>query len=270
MKMENYMGLTLNTRLREKASSGFKVVTKPVPWKPEKSAVIISDMWDTHHCISAAKRVAEMAPHMNKVIVALREMGALIIHAPSDCEGRELYKDTPQRRRAQNAPHAETSVEFQWNKWNLKREASLPSTISDPGPCSCHTSEPCCKAGYYPWTRQIETIEIGPDDAIVHGYNQEAYNLLQQCDIDDVVVMGVHTNVCVLSRSFGIRQLVYVGKKPLLCRDLTDSFHQHPDGHFRGTDIIIEHIEKYWCPTVTSGELVGGKPFRFREDNRDY
>ena len=267
------MRITLNTRLHAKTSSSsseFEVVTKTVPWEPEKSAVIISDMWDTHHCISTAKRVAEMAPHMNKVITALRDKGALIIHAPSDCADGPLYKDTPQRRRAQNAPHAETSVSFQWNEWNPEREAPLPSIISDYGPCSCHTPELCCEDGHCPWTRQIETIEIGPDDAIVHGYNQEAYNLLQQHGIEVVIVMGVATNVCVLSRSFGIRQLVYVGKKPLLCRDLTDPHHQHPDGHFRGTDLIIEHIEKYWCPTITSDELVGGKPFRFCEDERDY
>jgi len=80
---------------------------------------------------------------------------------------------------------------------------------------------------------------------------------------------GVHTDVCVLGRPFGIRQLVYLGKKPLLCRDLTDAFHSHPGGHFNGTDLIVAHIETHWCPTVTSDQLVGGKPFRFSEDHRE-
>jgi hypothetical protein len=110
--------------------------------------------------------------------------------------------------------------------------------------------------------RQIETIEIAPEDAISDD-GQEVFNLLEQRGIEDVIVMGVHTNSCVLGRPYGIRQLVYVGKKPLLCRDLTDSFHRDHRGHFQGTESIVEHIEKYWCPTITSDQLVGGEPFRF-------
>ena len=81
--------------------------------------------------------------------------------------------------------------------------------------------------------------------------------------------MGVAANICVLGRPFGIRQLVYLGKKPLLCRDLTDSHHCDHGGHFHGTDLTLEHIEKYWCPTVTSDQIAGGKEFRFRDDKRE-
>jgi hypothetical protein len=73
--------------------------------------------------------------------------------------------------------------------------------------------------------------------------------------------MGVHTNVCVLRRLFGIRQLVYVGKRPMLCRDLTDGFHRDARGHQWGTEHVIAHIERRWCPTVTSDQLVGGVAF---------
>ncbi|HEY2838326.1 MAG TPA: ThuA domain-containing protein, partial [Pirellulales bacterium] len=38
--------------------------------------------------------------------------------------------------------------------------------------------------------------------------------------------------------------------------------------HFRATDLVIEHIEKYWCPTITSPDLLAGAPFSFREDKR--
>ena len=51
-------GLTLNTRLRVKPDDGntSETVIDAVEWTPEKAAVIICDMWDTHFCISAAKR----------------------------------------------------------------------------------------------------------------------------------------------------------------------------------------------------------------------
>lgn len=271
-------GFTLKTRLRVKpddSSSTSEVAIRTVEWNPEKAAVIICDMWDTHHCISAAKRTAEMAPRVNEVVTGIRKEGALIIHAPWGC--MKFYDNTPQRRRAQEAPHVDAAVKFGWNGWDSYREQEirkrlgetpLPKAMIDTGPCSCHTPEPCCKTGYYPWIRQIETIEIASEDAISDN-GQEVYNLLQQRGIDDIIVMGVHTNVCVLSQPYGIRQLVYVGKKPILCRDLTDSFHQDHRGHFQGTDIIIEYIETYWCPTVTSDQIVGGEAFRFSDDKRD-
>lgn len=91
----------------------------------------------------------------------------------------------------------------------------------------------------------------------------ELFSLLEARGMEDVVVMDVHTNVCVLGRPYGIRQLVYLGKKPLLCRDLTDAFHRDPRGHAWGTERVVAHIERYWCPSVTSDQLVGGAPFRF-------
>ena len=265
-------GFTLDTRIRAKpddSTDTFEITTKTVEWDPAQAAVIICDMWDTHHCISTAKRVAEMAPRMNEVIAGIQKDGALIIHAPSSCMG--FYDKTPQRKRAQEAPFVEASVEFRWNGWDQPREirqleeSPLPIGITNPGPCSCHTPEPCCEEGVAPWISQIETIEIAEEDAISDD-GQEVYNLLQR--IENVLVMGVAANICVLGRPFGIRQLVYLGKKPLLCRDLTDSHHCDHGGHFHGKDLTLEHIEKYWCPTVTSDQLVGGETFRFRDDKR--
>ena len=257
---------TLDVRTRLADDGSFEAVSRSMKWQPNKIAVIICDMWNDHHCVSAGRRVVELAPRMNEVVAAMREKGSLIIHSPSDCMA--FYKDTPQRRRAEAAPHADAAVEFKWNKWDLDHESPLPAYISEPGPCACHVEEPCCETGYYPWHRQIDTLEIADGDAISE-YGQEVYNLLQQRDIEDVVVMGVHTNVCVMSRPFGLRQMVYLGKRPLLCRDMTDPLHQDPAGHFPGADIIIEHIERHWCPTVTSDQLVTvGKEFRFAEDER--
>jgi hypothetical protein len=78
--------------------------------------------------------------------------------------------------------------------------------------------------------------------------------------------------MCVLGRSFAIRQMTALGKPVLLVRDLTDTMYNHrmkPEvDHFSGTDLVIEHVERYWCPTITSVDFLGGSPFRFREDTR--
>ena len=71
--------------------------------------------------------------------------------------------------------------------------------------------------------------------------------------------MGVHTNYCILARSFGIRQMVRLGKNVVLARDLTDALYdprQPPYvSHARGTEIVVEHIERYWCPSILSDDL---------------
>ena len=251
----------VKTRERVKVDEGqdkFRVVEKDVTWRPEKTAIIIVDMWDDHHCTSAAQRVVEMAPYMNRVLIAAREKGVLIIHSPSDC--MDFYEGTVQRRRAQEAPLAKTPVKFRWNYFNPEKEGPLAPKLEEGG-CSCDTPE-VCGPDVQAWHRQNPAIEIGEPDAI-SDKGQEVYNLLEQRGIDDVIVMGVHTNRCVLGRPFGIRQMVYLGKNVVLCRDLTDSYHRDPGRHFEGLDQIINHVEKYWCPTITSESITGEPPFRF-------
>ena len=76
--------------------------------------------------------------------------------------------------------------------------------------------------------------------------------------------------MCVLGRSFAIRQMVQLGKSVMLVRDLTDTMYNSRMrpfvNHFRGNDLMVEHVERYWCPTIESSDLLGGAPFRFKED----
>src|SRR5262249_44260988 len=81
-----------------------------------------------------------------------------------------------------------------------------------------------------------------------------------------------HTNMCVLGRPFGLRQMAKNGKNVVLMRDMTDTMYNPARwpfvNHFRGTDLIVEHIEKFVCPTITSNQILGGKAFRFKNDVR--
>jgi hypothetical protein len=38
--------------------------------------------------------------------------------------------------------------------------------------------------------------------------------------------------------------------------------------HFTGNDLVTWHIEKYWCPTITSDQILGDQPFRFSGDTK--
>jgi nicotinamidase-related amidase len=238
--------------------------TAHASWESSATAVVICDMWDKHWCKGATERVAEMAPRMNQVVTELRKRGVLIIHCPS--ETMRFYEGTPGRKLAQSAPPAPVKKPLQgWCSLDSVKEPPLPIDDSDGG---CDDS-PQCEQGS-PWRHQIATIEIQPGDAVTDS--SEAYNLMRQRGITNVIVMGVHQNMCVLGRPFSIRQMVYQGQNVVLMRDLTDSMYNSRRkpwvDHFTGNDLMAWHIEKYWCPTITSDQIVGGQPFRFSADTK--
>ena len=263
--------LTLTARSRIETSDGgrkFKVANSQLEWKASETAIIICDMWNEHWCKGATRRVGELAERMNQVFRKARDKGVLIIHAPSGTIGN--YKDNSARKRAQNAPEA-ANVPKGISKWctlkgELEKNFEYPIDQSDGG-CDC---EPKCKQGS-PWRKQIDTIDIRDEDAISDS-GAEIWNLLEHRGIDNVILMGVHTNMCVLGRPFGLRNMARYGKNVVLARDLTDTMYNSRMrpfvNHFTGTDLIVEHIEKFVCPTITSTMLTGGPGFVFRNDKR--
>lgn len=259
---------SLNLRSRvefgDKGSGQFNVQWKAAEWNAAKTAVVICDMWDKHWCPGATTRVGEMAPRMNELVVEARKRGALIIHCPSDTMA--YYKDWPQYKLAESAPPAETKSPLQkWRKLDPEHEAALP--IDDSlGGCDC---EPAIKS-FKAWSHQIDAIKIEANDAITDS--AQAYHLMRQRGIENVLVMGVHLNMCVLGRPFSIRQLCAQGLNVALVRDMTDTMYNPKAkpfvSHFTGTDLMVEHVEKYWCPTIRSDEILGGSEFRFADDKR--
>jgi nicotinamidase-related amidase len=248
----------------DESKSQWEQVTTRASWESSATAVVICDMWDQHWCKGASARVAEMAPRMNQVVGELRRRGVLIIHCPS--ETMKFYQNTPGRKLAQSAPSAAVKTPLQgWCSLDSVKEPALPIDDSDGG---CDDTPQCAQGS--PWRRQIATIEIKPGDAITD--NAEAYNLMRQRGITNVIIMGVHQNMCVLGRPFSIRQMVYQGQNVVLMRDLTDSMYNSRRkpwvDHFTGNDLMAWHIEEYWCPTITSDQIVGGRPFRFAADTK--
>jgi nicotinamidase-related amidase len=239
--------MRLNFRTRVQAFKGTAewqeaqlATTLPVA----RTAILICDMWDKHWCTGASRRVAVLAERMEPVVEAARAHGIQIIHSPS--EVMDFYKDTPQRLRILAVP---------------KLDPPGPAALSDPplpiddSGGGCDTSDKFYKA----WTREISTIRIAPED-VISDNGAEIYSFLRARGIENLLVMGVHTNMCVLNRSFAIKQMTKWGERCALVRDLTDSMYNPGDrpfvAHDRGTELVIEHIEKYWAPTVLSGELV--------------
>ena len=167
---------------------------------------------------------------MNAVLATARAAGSTIIHAPSGC--LDFYEGTAARRRAQEAPAAPDSPEG-------LRDGVL-KIDAEPGDGDDASAQGCVEGGYpidqrdggedddplehaawaalladagrdpgHPWIRQTAALDI--DDDCERDYvtdsGEETWNILAARGIANVVLMGVHTNMCVIGRPFGLRQV---------------------------------------------------------------
>jgi type 1 glutamine amidotransferase/nicotinamidase-related amidase len=272
--------LTLRDRVPE--GDRFTVRERAETWTPQQTAIIICDMWDSHHCKRAVERVGELGPRMNEVVAKARDRGVFIIHAPSDCMAP--YENTPMRQRAKNAPKAANlpkDIGVWCKQIPAEEKGKYPIDQSDGG----EDDEPAEHAAWEahlkesgrnpkaPWKSETDLLKIDERDAISDS-GVEIWNLLEERGINNVILMGVHTNMCVLGRPFGLRQMAKNGKHVVLMRDMTDTMYnpaRWPNvNHFRGTDLIVEHVEKFVCPSITSNQILGGKPFHFKNDVRPH
>jgi len=252
-------------------------------WPAKETAVIVCDMWDAHHCLNAVRRGQELTPRMNELLISAREKGAVIIHAPSSC--MKFYADHPARKRAQDVPHADNAPKDirSWCHWKNPHEEEIgyPIDHSDGGEDDdpqehLQWRDKLAAMGRNPrspWVRQTAGIEIEDNDYITDD-GVETWSILEKHGVKNVLLVGVHTNMCVLGRPFGLRQLSRNGKNVVLVRDLTDTMYNPAMppkvSHFTGTDLIVAHIEEHVCPTITSTQLLGGEEFRFRNDKRPH
>jgi nicotinamidase-related amidase len=241
------LNATLRTRVEPFKGTGmWEEVSVKAEFDPKTTALILCDIWDRHWCQNAEKRCDVLARKVGPFVDELRGRGVLIIHAPSDTMA--FYKDTPQRKRAQEAKKVAPPANRDLG------DPPLPVDSSDGG---CDDDPPARESR--PWTRQHAAITVADKDVVSDNGN-EVYNVLQEHGIKTLLVAGVHTNMCIMNRSFAIKQMTRWGIRCVLVRDLTDSMYnpKRPPfvNHDEGTARIIEHIEKYWCPTVLSKDLL--------------
>jgi nicotinamidase-related amidase len=231
-------------------------------WAPAETAIIICDMWNQHWCKGATARVTELAPTINKVITIARKKGVLIVHAPSDC--MPYYSNTPGRQLAMRYASKASSQFINEEKLPAEINAIWPVDQANEG---CDDTPRCAQGN--PWKKQIDVIRITSGDAISDS-GEELAGLFAHRNIKNVILMGVHENMCVIGRSFGLRNMVRLGKNVVLMRDLTDAMYdsrQWPKvSHFAGTRLVTEYIEQYVCPTMLSTDFTGTRPFHFTLD----
>jgi type 1 glutamine amidotransferase/nicotinamidase-related amidase len=252
-------------------------------WNPRETAVIVCDLWDLHHSQNAVRRLEEFAPRLDKVLKEARGRGMTVIHSPSDC--MNAYTEHPARERAiavpkpAQLPHDITS----WcSRIPTEEQAVYPLDQSDGGDDDDPEEHNVWSAKLeqlgrnpgLPWQKQSGLITIDAEQDFISDRGDEVWSILQQRGIKNVILTGVHVNMCVLGRPFGLRQMARNAQNVVLMRDMTDAMYNPARwpyvGHFTGNDLIVAHIEQFVCPTITSDQLIGGEPFRFKNDKRPH
>lgn len=214
-----------------------------------KIALLICDMWDKHWSRGATIRVEALVPRIQRTIEVARRRGITIVHAPS--ETLDFYENHPARTRAEAVPLGDLPVA------TPPKYPPLPIDDSDGG---SDTNQDGSETPNDPvWRRQHPGIHIDENDDYISDLGSEVYAILKQKGITTLVIAGVHTNMCILGRSFAIKQMLAWGIDVVLVRDLTDAMYNPAMppyvNHDEGTRLVIAYIEKFLCPTITSTDL---------------
>ena len=214
------------------------------------TAVVICDTWDICWGRGANERLAVLAPRVNAFVAEMRSRGALIVHAPSDVVA--VYAGSPARRRIVEAPHTAPPTAPIWYWTPL--DPPLPIDDSDGGSDTGETTPE------QPWTRQHPAIVIDDERDVISEEGPEIYGYLRHREIEKIYLVGVHANMCILRRSFGIRNLRTWDLDVTLVGDLTDSMYNPAMppfvSHERGTELVLEYIAEHWCPVTTSAAVL--------------
>jgi nicotinamidase-related amidase len=232
----------------ERGYNTWQVVRRQVTWAAKETALVLCDVWDHHWCRGAEERLEAMLPRMNEVASAARAAGVQIVHAPS--ETMDFYTGSPARKRMGDIAPIEPPRDL---------EHADPPLPVDTAQGSSDTGEP---DWHKAWSRQHPAIEIDEERDVISDDGREVYSLYRTRGIRHMLLMGVHTNMCVLNRSFAIKQMVRWGVEVALIRDLTDAMYNPAFSpyvsHDEGTRLVVGYIEKFWCPTTDSRGLVAG------------
>jgi len=224
----------------------WQVKEEAISFKAEETALLICDIWDRHWSKGAEERSGILACRINYAAAKAREKGITVIHAPSDTMA--YYKGSHARERITGVP---TLVP---PEICTIIEKALPIDDSGGGSDTGETSFDAV------WTRQDPAIRIDEEKDVISDSGIEIYGYMMQKGIGTLIYTGVHTNLCILDRSFGIRQMMRWGIHTLLARDLTDSAYDPAKPpyvtHEEGTGLVIGYIEKFLCPSFAASDLL--------------
>ena len=160
--------------------------------------------------------------------------GVLIIHAPSSC--MDAYKDHPARKRAQAAPKAAKTCPRTSASGAARSRPRRRATTRSTRPTAARTTTRPSTPSGTPSSRRWAATRRPPgrrrtpcSRSTTRTPSATRASRSGTCSssagINNVILLGVHTNMCVLGRPFGLRQMAKNGKNVVLMRDMTDTMY---------------------------------------------
>ena len=218
---------------------------------PEKTAVIIIDIWDDHWCKQYKKLNNDLAERVNSFVADVRKAGIKIIHSPCG-SGRQmkpflggadhLYSCMPlyQGHQARhNAIKCLGGDLIKYSKIKPPKDIFFKGIKTGDKLCAC---DPFCERPWpRPWTHQHDAIEIDNQDYITDDL-ANVRHILCQNKIKNLFYVGGALNACLVDRPHAMA-IKYENVTSAFIRDLTIS-HLPPQHIF---DIDPNDLDsQYW------------------------
>jgi len=195
-------------------------------------------MWSYHWCKTWMGRAAAMIPRMNMVLDLARELGMLVIHAPTDVAN--FYAGWEQRERMSALPQV-LIPGLDLTTWPSEELMSkLPEPLYWEGDMCGGPFD--CKPNYGEYKLHPDLV-IGQGDWI-SASGQDVYNLCMEKGIENLIYMGGATNICLVRKPDGMINMEAAGLRCLIARDLNQAYSVADDssGLDKNTDAVEERI----------------------------
>lgn len=219
-------------------------VEKEKTFDPSQVAVLVVGMWSGHQCKVADRILQELSPKVDTFLKRCRSHEMKIIFGSSSLV--KLPKYASLRKNMKNIPFAKLT----------DKGLSFPPIPFDDSDGGINERNTEFQRGEVDMNPAIECMDV---DAITDN-SKELLNYLHYHKCQLLLVVGVHTNMCVLDRPYGMKNLARYGFPMAIVRDLADPMVK-PDGILvkdrdDALQKIIHYIEQYFAPSVDSRDFM--------------
>ena len=174
----------------------------------DQDSAIICDMWNQHWCKGATRRVAELAPAMNRAVAGARDQR----RADHPC-AQQLYgrlRESPGAQacagRAHRPPICPRRSAAGATAFLPRKREFIPSTR----PMAVVMTDRCARKALPGGRRSPRSKSRMKTPSATRA--RKSGTCWKTAESRTSLLMGVHTNMCVLGRPFGLRNLSRHGK----------------------------------------------------------
>ncbi len=238
--------LILNLRKHQEffVNTPLERVEKEKTFHSSRVAVLVIGMWSGHQCKVADDKLQELSPKVDAFLKRCRSKDMKIIFGSSSLTKLPKYANL--RKNMKNIP-------FSTFKDKGLCFPPIPFDDTDGG---INERNPNFQRGEVDMNPAIEIMDC---DAMTDN-SKEMLNYLYYHKCELLLVVGVHTNMCVLDRPYGMKNLARYGFPMALVRDLADPMIK-PDGivvkdREDALDKIVKYVEQYFAPSIDSRDLI--------------